>query len=256
MLACLLLLAAQGFIEEGIKLFQAGQLQQAAAQFQRAAEQEPENALAWKLLGTSFAALGDHEQAREPLRKACALNPKLPDACFYHARNLYLVNRFEESRKLFESLLASDPQPWRIENGLGLALEALGKAEDAEARYRKSASLNPSSHPNEHPLINLGVLLGRQGRTAGAERVLRTAVEKAPQSTRAWFELGRMLQELGRNPESAAALEKSIAIDPRHWAAHALLGKVYLRLGRTEDGRRHLETGSKGLTQSQTPPHI
>jgi Flp pilus assembly protein TadD len=241
------LLAVQGLLDEGVRLFEAGQLTAAAGRFQKAVEQEPGNALAWKLLGTAYAAQGDHEQAQEPLRKACALQPKLADACFYHARNLYLVNRFAESRKVFEGLLGSDPQRWRVENGLGLALEALGEGREAEKRYRNAAA-SATGNPNEHPLINLGVLMGREGRTAEAEVVFQEAVKKAPGATRAWFELGRTLQELGRNEEAAKALEKSVQIDGRNWAAHGLLGKVYLRLGREEEGRRHLLMGQSGLT--------
>ncbi|MBK5290563.1 MAG: tetratricopeptide repeat protein [Acidobacteriia bacterium] len=234
--------------EQGVAEFKAGRLDQAADYFMKATQLDPKLASAWKALGVVHAARGANDLAREPFEKACALDRKEPDACYYRARNLYLLNRFEESRIAYLLLLRQEGATSRIRNGLGLSLEALGHSQEAEREYRAAVESRPTGHVNEHPLINLGVLLGRQGRTTEAVTCLREAVGRVPASARAHFEFGRALQETGGNPEAAAELEKAITIEPSRWAAHVLLGKIYLRMGREEEGRRHLATDERGLT--------
>ena len=240
--------SARAVHELGVAEFQAGRLDQAAVYFRKATELDPKLAAAWKALGVVHAARGENDQARAPFEMACALEPTEPDACYYRARNLYLLNRFEDSCAGYMVLLGQEGPTSRIRNGLGLALEALGRTQDAEREYRAAAALRPSGHVNEHPLINLGVLFSRQGRTPEAVSTLREAITRVPSSSRAHFELGRALQETGRRAEAAVELEKAIAIEPAHWAAHVLLGKLYLRMGREEEGRRHLAAGERGLS--------
>ena len=63
-------------------------------------------------------------------------------------------------------------------NGLGNAWAALGRLDDAAARYREAARLRPGWSP---PLYNLGVALQGQGRLAEARAAFREALRLDPQ---------------------------------------------------------------------------
>jgi Flp pilus assembly protein TadD len=231
----------------GLRYFQSGRLDLAEKHFRESAALAPKLARAWKALGTALAAQGKHPEAQEPFRKACALNPREPDACYYLARNHYVQNQFDEALALFEKL-RNDPQPWRIHNGLGLALQALGRSDTAETEFRKAVELERGAAPrDEDPRINLGVLLGRQGRLPEALESLEAAAAHQPRSARARFELGRAFLQVNRSEEARAQLETAVQLQPSHRGAHALLGKVYYRLGQPEKAERHSTLAKAGL---------
>jgi Flp pilus assembly protein TadD len=234
--------------QRGIACFQTRQMTCAEDQFRRSVELRPQWASAWKGLGTVYAALAQHLEAQEPLRKACELDRREPDACYYLARNHYLLNQFDEALAQFRSLLGDDPQPWRIYNGIGLALEGLGKIGEAERAFLQAIEGERGrAVPNEDPRINLGNLLLRSGRIEESLAMLDEAVAAKPSSSRAHFELGKLSQQEGRYREARDHLMRAVELDPRHGGAHALLGKVYYRLGDSDLGARHTRLAREAL---------
>ena len=232
----------------GVECFQAGQMNCAEQQFQRAVASRPAWASGWKALGTVYAATGRHLKAQQPFLKACELDRREPDACYYLARNHYLLNQFDQALERFRSLLGNDPQPWRIHNGIGLSLEGLGQISEAERAFREAIEREHGrAAPNEDPRINLGNLLLRSGRIEESLAMLEQAVAANPTSPRAFFELGKLLQQQNRNEESRDHLEKALELDSRHGGAHALLGKIYYRLGDAERGARHTRLAREAL---------
>ena len=204
----------------------------------------PSTAEEWKKLGVSYASQGKHEEAGEPFREACRMAPDDPDACYFHGRNLYALNRFGSALKVLEEQLRRRSDG-RVLLAAAQALEALGRASESEGRFEDAirSTLKPL-RPEDDPRLHYGVFLIRQGR---AKEAVQELVRAQP-SARALAETGRALSQLDRTAEAAAALEKALALDPRHWTAHLLLGKAYLRLGRAAEAEPHLRLGEKGLT--------
>jgi superkiller protein 3 len=239
--------AAREQFERGSRLFDQRRLTEAAAAFSEAVRLDPDFAAAWKGLGAAYAAQGNYRDAVEPFRKACSLNPRLEDACYYLARALYSLNQFEAALQAFEHALTVDRHLWRVHNGIALCFEAMGRAEDAEAHFREAARQDRGdSRPDADPRIDFGAFLFRQGRVEEAVAILRQVVPGRP-SARANFELGRALVHLGALDEARIHLEQAVKQDPGHAAAHLLLGKVYFRLGRIEEAERHIRLGEKVL---------
>lgn len=238
---------AQKHFEQGSRLFEQRRLTEAAAEFSEAVRLDPTFAAAWKGLGAAYAAQGNYRDAVDPFQRACELNPKLDDACYYLARALYSLNRFETALEAFERALKVDHRPWRVHNGLGLTLEAMGRADEAERHFREAVRLHRGDgRPDADPRIDLGAFLFRQGRLEEALVPLRAVARDRP-SARANFELGRLLFQLGSLEEAKTHLERAVAEDPGHAPTHLLLAKVYFRLGRIEDAERHSRLGEKGL---------
>ena len=84
----------------------------------------------------TYAAQEKYELAEQPFRRACEIDPKEPDACYYWARTLYSLSRFEAALRAYEK----DAKPWRGKTllGMALALEALDRDSEAENLYREA----------------------------------------------------------------------------------------------------------------------
>ena len=235
----------EALYKEGLRLFAAGDSNAAIAAFQESIRLRPSDAPTWMALGVVFAASGDYQRAEEPFHRACLLNSKLPNACLYYGRALYLLDRFEEAISVLRTALESDPrnvQLYRIE---ALALEGAGKSGEAEAAFLEAIRLDGPSLPNEDPAIDYGVFLYREGRAADALTPLKKAIERHPDAARAHLELGCVLLSLDRLPEAAAHLERATALDPQNARGHLLLAKAYQRLGKDALARKELDQGSR-----------
>lgn len=196
---------------EGLKLFEQGRIEEARTKLIAAVQAEPKNAAAWKALGVTWAAQSNYHEAEEPFRKACELAPALPDACFYWARALYALDRFEPSLAALKKLVPDA----RTVLAMAQAEEALGLAVEAEAHFRKAG--DP---------VKYGVFLFRQGRLAEAESVMKAG---QPRTAEAWWQLGRVLYQAGKLGAAREAIEKSLALDAKQEAARLLLEKIKAR---------------------------
>ena len=61
-------------------------------------EQTPSKAAEWKRLGLALASEKKLVAAVGPLAKACELDPKDEEACYYFARTLHALGRWDEAR--------------------------------------------------------------------------------------------------------------------------------------------------------------
>jgi Flp pilus assembly protein TadD len=231
-------------LEQGVAAMQRGDFPAAENAFRAATQANPRNARAWKALGVSFAARGQHDLASQPFSKACALDRNEPDACYYLARNHYLLNRFDEALKLFDTLANQQKADWRYSNGRGLALMALARYPEAESAFKASmANERGASAPDEAPAVNLGSLYSRAGEPHKALEVLQAFVSSRKPGARAWFEKAKVEVQLGKIEDAAASLTSAIQVNPSHREAHLLLAKVYGRLGDPAKAADHRRRG-------------
>jgi len=77
--------------------------------------------------------------------------------------------------------------------------------------------------------------------TAAAIELLRTVIERVPEATAPYIDLGIALGRQGAHEEAVEALTSAVAVTPEHPVAHNELGIAYRRLGRFEDARRSYE---------------
>ena len=89
-------------------------------------------------------------------------------------------------------------------------------------------------------LVGHGQVEGRAGRPQAAERLLREAVELAPENADARRALGTVLLHSGKYSESIEQLERSLALRPNRWIGLARLSKAQLGAGRRAEAVRSL----------------
>ncbi len=216
-------------------------MDEAIPYLKRATERNPEDATAWKALGAAYAANQQFPAAEPAFAKACSLAPRLENACYYQARTLYVLNRFDEA---LEVLRRSRQKGWKFDLAMGQNLYALGRAEEAEPLLRKAVAGAHGADPG--PGVELGTFLQRQGRSEEAGRELAEVVRRFPKSGEARLQLGRTLLDRGDTAGAIEQLEQAVALAPDSAQAHLLLANAYVRAGRTADAQPHFAAARAG----------
>jgi tetratricopeptide (TPR) repeat protein len=226
--------------DQGVARFERGDLAGAVPFLARAAEARPKDAQVWKALGVAYAAQRMYREAERPLARSCELDRTLEDACYFYARTLYALDRFEPS---IHALERANGGSWKVQFGMAQALEALGRADDAEREFRRSRETARGIDPG--PGVGLGLFLVRQGRAAEAIPVLDEVLKRFPNSADAHTHLGRALLESGRTGDAIPHLERAVALAPASAQAHLLLAKAYVREGRAESAQAHFDAAAR-----------
>jgi len=119
--------------EQGVAYFQRGDVASAIPFLTRAAEAHPRDPQMLKALGVAHAARKDYAAAEPSLRLACELDPKLEDACYFHARARYALDRYDASLKALER---DGRGTWKVRLARAQALDAMGDADRADKEFR------------------------------------------------------------------------------------------------------------------------
>lgn len=168
--------------QEGQRLCQTSAMRRAEEAFRQALAANPDDATYVAWLGACYARVGELERAEDQLRKATTMRPAaMPKAWL----DLVAVQGRRGDIKAAEQTarqgIASDPGNADLINALArLLLEHGGSPDEALALADKAHSLQPGS---ASILDTLGWAQHRKGNRAEAIRLLRQAVERAPNDT-------------------------------------------------------------------------
>ena len=181
-------------IAKGLESFRLRDFAKAEQFFSASVRDNPNRAVGHKLLGMVYAAQEDYRRALGPFRRACELDAREENACYYLGRTLYSLNRFQEARAAFELSLKNPQSRGRPLLGLAMALEALGLPAEAEKRYQEAIGAG-----EKRAVVDYGLFLHRNGRSRESLEILRKANAKE--------ELDKVLREV-----SAAAKASTMPV--------------------------------------------
>jgi tetratricopeptide (TPR) repeat protein len=117
-------------------------------------------------------------------------------------------------------------------NGLGGAVDHLGRKDEALDLYFQSVALNPHYPEGQY---NLGTSLIDHGRIEDAVAHLRLAIADNPRYAQAQNNLGKALLKLGHLDEAVAHLSQAVALSPDYAEAHYNLGTLLLMQSKLPD---------------------
>jgi len=163
---------------------------------------EGSSAETFLLLGAVKLQAGEFTEARDDLRKAVELNPKLPLANVHLGRALMNTGDVGAAAAAFQSELEVNPNDFDTNLLLGFLLKQDQKFDEAMARFQKAASVRPGD-------------------------------------AAASYQIGALDLNLGRTDEARQRLEQVVKDAPDFAEAHVSLATAYYRLKRKEDGDRH-----------------
>ena len=230
----------------GTVLKSLGRLPEAADEFRAVIALEPSAAPAYNNLGAVERSLGHLDAAESAYSRAIELDPRYADA-HHNLGNLRLQReQFEQAVQSFEAALAiggESPETFRL---LAVALERVGRVEDAVAACERACTMAPQ---NERLWDQLGSLLQRTAhldathpgaanpRTHDLEKAKAAfcrALALAPKDRDANFHLATIHQETGNTRDALRGYEHVLSLDPSFVPAHRALGKLLYGLGDVE----------------------
>jgi tetratricopeptide (TPR) repeat protein len=234
--------SAEGHYLLGYILFKEQKAQASLAEYTEGAKYHDPEASDLKIVALDYVLLGNYSDADRWLTRSVEADPKDSESWYYLGRTKYNENRFQEAIHAFEECLRLDTKNTKAQANLGLALEGLGRTDEALAAYRRAiASQTTGAAKSAEPFIDLGNLLLQQNQIDDAIENLIKAREISPQAPRVYESLGKAYLRLNKFVEARAELEKAVALAPDSPAAHYMLGQVYRKTGATERAKAEFD---------------
>ena len=187
--------------------------------------------------GIRFEEAGRIEDAIVEHEKALELDPQFEQA---HANLIVLYGRTNQPQKAEEHFRAAVrlyPNHADSYYNYGVLLLGQGKYEDAEAAFKKAVEINPF---HSQAWLNLGVMRERQGRLDEALEFYRKAVERQPDFPLAHFHIGRILANRKKYDEAISHFLKTLSPEDASTPAYLYaLAATYARAGNREEALRY-----------------
>ncbi len=194
---------AASLVQRGLAFQDAGRIEDAIAEHEKALELDPEFVLAHANLIILYGKTNQLQKAEEHFRIAVRLNPNSAES--YYNYGVLLFNE----RKYVE----------------------------AEEMFRKAVEVNPF---NSQALHNLGVMREQQGQLDEALEFYRKAVERQPNYPLAQFHIGRILANQKKYDEAISHF--LLALSPENESTPAYLyalSATYARAGNREEALKY-----------------
>lgn len=139
---------------------------------------------------------------------------------------------FAAAAGLLQRAVRRAPEAAGLHCNLGLALQALGRMDEALASYNRALVLKPEFAEAHN---NRGNLLMEMQRPDEALASYRRAVQLRPDFAEAQFNLGRLLLDRQPPQEALAAFDRALQAGPDNAEAHFWRGNALLELARPEE---------------------
>jgi tetratricopeptide (TPR) repeat protein len=233
-----------------------GELAEARASFRRACELFPPYGAAHYSLAQVERKLGEDADAAEQIKLYEANKNVVPPvedplrdalraldmgAVSHLQRGVALeqVGRLDDATAETERAVQLDPSLVQGHANLIILYGRKGNVQKAEEHYGAVLALNPDQFPKAH--YDYGVLLMRGGRYREAEEAFRRAIHANPSYAEAHNNLGALLQHQGRISEAAEEFRKTLESEPNYRQAHFNLGRILVNQGNYQAGIEEFE---------------
>lgn len=270
---------AQAHHDLGLACQLAGQLEQAVQAYREAVRVQPDFSLAWYNLGSALRAQGKAGEAIASLREALRLRPDFPEAHNALALNLQQLGRHDEAlsryraaldrrpdyadallnlgglllgtyyqveqaQQCFERAIALDPANPTGHYGLGNALRAAGRLEEALQRYQRALELSPG---HLDAIAKMAGIYEQRREYAKAHEILQPVLHiPNAEIAIAFAALGR---HLGMELEAVRVLEQAQRMtgldDEQRVELHFARGEIHDAMGHHDLAFTHFEAGNR-----------
>ena len=204
---------SQLIFQNGLRLLQQGNLEEADRHFLQAHLLDINNVDALNLLGIRAYQKQDYKNALNFLNSANNLIPNSAETL----SNLGLVHNeifdFQNALHYLDLAIASDPNIPETHNNRGNALKGLQKNTEAGKAYERAIALRPQY---AEALSNQGVLLLEAGNTDKAISLLEKAIEANPNFPVAYNNLGNAFTQIERYENAFQCFERALQINPKY----------------------------------------
>lgn len=143
---------AKDYVNEGNKLQDKGELEEAIQAYKSALEIDPKSAKAYHSMGNVLIKQDQIQKAILSFRKAIEIQPNLSSSHYRLGEIFRSQNSLDEAIESYQAAIDFDQKSYKFYYGLGLTLSQKGKWEEAISAYRHVIELNPSFSRAYHQL--------------------------------------------------------------------------------------------------------
>ena len=164
-------------------------------------------------LGGALILEGREEEAHPHFEAAARINPRDPMSRSNLGTYAQTHNRMNDAIALYRQAIDLTSDPTLLAQtyaNLGAAQRSLGEDTEAQQSYEQSLRLNANQF---NAWLGLGLLAQKQGKLGDAITDLSHSVEIQPTSE-AYFQLGRMLEQVGHPAEAIDAYQEALKLTP------------------------------------------
>lgn len=239
---CLLAASSLADYQKANDLFAKRRFEEAGKTLELALAADPHLVPALTLKGKLAMALNHFDEARSAFAKAAELEPGSAYVQFLLGFFHYVDNDFRKALTPLQTAARLSPQDGRATFYLALTYEGLAQPDAAIGWYERTLVLE-KDQPSADTFTAYGRLLFTLGRYAESRKRVERALQLAPGSRDARYELGRLLFEEGRFAEAAGEGERALAlpgVGTLDRQIHFLLARAYRKTGEREKAEDHL----------------
>jgi tetratricopeptide (TPR) repeat protein len=213
-----------------------GRLADAERGYRQLLAAQPDHADSLHLLGVIGYQAGQHETAAALIERAIAVHEGDPSFHCNLGLVLQALQRAAEAEASYRRALGLKADHAEALNNLGNVLQAWGRMEEAAAHYRQALAVRPGDAQTHN---NLGLVLEAVGRRDEAMASYRQALAIAPELADAHLNLGNLLQASDRKDEAVSHYRLALAARPQDPQTHNNLANTLQALGRMEEAVAH-----------------
>jgi len=144
------------------------------------------------------------------------------------------VGYWQNDVALYANAIRVDDRNDLAHNNLGVALDAMGRRDQAISHYRKSVEINPL---NVEAFNNLANILADKGRLGEAEKYYRKALKIKPENEVFLYNLGALYIRQGKTKMALEQFAEALRIKPDFAKVYNHMGVVLARQGKLEKAR-------------------
>jgi len=251
----------ESFIAKGDLLFENGYYTLAINEYTSAAQEKPESADPYNLIGNTYIELGNYEKSLTNFQTALTKSPESADAIIGIAQSYLHLSQFDEARNFLDSSnLAENPE---VKYYLALLYAYEGEYDRSEETFQKvTTETEITSEIAENSQKFLDAYKTYEAQQGGQESHLRTLIAEActevsqnelavtilyqvlsqtPTYRDAWILLGYAYLNLAKYEDSASAFEEAIELDTTKPETNYFLALAYFGQDRYEETITYLE---------------
>ena len=202
---------SQLICENGLRLLQQGNLEEADKLFLEAHSLDAENIDALNLLGIRSYQKSELQNALNFLNSANHLAPNSAQILSNLGLVHHALHDFQTALECFNHAIASEPKIPEAHNNRGNALKALGKSREAVNAYENAIRLRPNY---AEALNNRGIIFLEDGNHQAGISLIEKAIQANPNFAVAFNSLGNALTQLENYEGAFQCFERALQINP------------------------------------------
>lgn len=210
----------------------------------------------WTTRALALFNLGLYPQAMASLNQVLQVAPDNSQALAYQCAALGAEGQYLKAVDTCELALQGDGEwgdraPAFAWHQQGLALQQLGRLDDAMASFEQAEQAQPDNPEYRASICALAAELGDTGPCSLEDAVVayEQAITLQPENARLWFAQGLVLEQLGAYERAVAAYDRAVTLTPQDSLALAHQCGTLNQLGQHEDALAACQAAFTGNQQ-------